>query len=484
MAVTGRVINGVVIGSPFRISRTVRGLLSGVTLLTARLQILASPTADPFVQTTVTPILGTFGQISDDGTSDGNAAFNFLLPEDDIKAAFLMTPSSGSNNQVTFEAVDVGSEGNDITVEYNVPLAANEVFSVSVTGTAITVNAATDGLGACTTTANDVVAGITASTEASALVTAVAVSPGSGVIATIPSQNLEGGMIGTGSFSPYTTYYYIIQYTSSVDDTYELLENGTFVAYAQNDFSSSQALTTLADAHRSSSQRINRIINNYADTILHDFRQLRVWDEQVRRSGADPYLLRLTYRNWNAAFTPEVINSQNELLSQSECSFDYVNGTTMVASDTGDEDFYVTYDFDALPHRDLEAMLQLTLMEVNLGGDGFVTSYSNVDDTPEYWDAPLTFGLVSKAFFRLATDSGLWRSYLIWAVPDSGIGLAKEAAAYYQGLFDKSIANIKRLHYIAAPTAAFRMFESVGFGNVGINSSRFRELRVNRVSTF
>lgn len=61
-------------------------------------------------------------------------------------------------------------------------------FSVGVVGSAITVHSATDSGGLATSTANDVVAGIVASTAASALVSAEAVGTGLGLIAAASSS--------------------------------------------------------------------------------------------------------------------------------------------------------------------------------------------------------------------------------------------------------------------------------------------------------
>lgn len=68
-------------------------------------------------------------------------------------------------------------------------------FSVAVVGSAITVNSATDGGGAATTTANDVVAGILASTAASALVSVVAVGAGTGLVAAAASAGFANSNV-------------------------------------------------------------------------------------------------------------------------------------------------------------------------------------------------------------------------------------------------------------------------------------------------
>lgn len=69
-----------------------------------------------------------------------------------------------------------------VTVTH-VVAGVSTAFSVAVVGPAITVNSATDGGGLATSTANDVVAGIEGSVAASALVTAVAVGAGTGLVA-------------------------------------------------------------------------------------------------------------------------------------------------------------------------------------------------------------------------------------------------------------------------------------------------------------
>lgn len=73
-----------------------------------------------------------------------------------------------------------------VTVTH-VVAGTSTAFSVGVVGNAITVNSATDGGGLATSTANDVVAGILASTAASALVSVEAVGAGTGLMAAAAS---------------------------------------------------------------------------------------------------------------------------------------------------------------------------------------------------------------------------------------------------------------------------------------------------------
>jgi phage tail sheath protein FI len=110
--------------------------------------------------------------------------------------AGLNTGVVGSNNAITWTAITAGRAGNNITVQLKDPKANSQALSVAVSGTVITVNLATDGSGAITSTAALVIAAITASAAASALITAAntGASTGAGVVAAmVKAKPLAGG---------------------------------------------------------------------------------------------------------------------------------------------------------------------------------------------------------------------------------------------------------------------------------------------------
>lgn len=111
-------------------------------------------------------------------------------------AATLTTALTGANNDLVFTAVTKGPRGNDITVRYVDPGAASAALSVSVSGSAITVNLATNAGSAITSTAAQVKAAIDAKAEAAALVTVAnaAANDGSGVVTALAATNLAGGV--------------------------------------------------------------------------------------------------------------------------------------------------------------------------------------------------------------------------------------------------------------------------------------------------
>jgi len=81
------------------------------------------------------------------------------------------THATASLSGVTFTAVDAGSGGNEIQVEF-VDSGSGKSLTVAVTGKTITVTLATDSGGNITSTVSDIVSAINGDTDASALVTA------------------------------------------------------------------------------------------------------------------------------------------------------------------------------------------------------------------------------------------------------------------------------------------------------------------------
>lgn len=100
---------------------------------------------------------------------------------------------TNANADLTYTAVAYGQAGNSITVEHVDPSDINQSLAVSVVGTAIVVSLATNGAGAITSTAAEVVAAITGDAEAAALVTVTDEGDGSGVVNAKPEQALTGG---------------------------------------------------------------------------------------------------------------------------------------------------------------------------------------------------------------------------------------------------------------------------------------------------
>jgi hypothetical protein len=106
--------------------------------------------------------------------------------------ATLTTALAGDDNDLQYTAVVPGTAGNSITITYLSNPAPG--VTVSVTGTAITVNFGAD------TNAGGVLLAIEASTAASALVTvAPADASLGGEIAYVATAALSGGLDGTAS---------------------------------------------------------------------------------------------------------------------------------------------------------------------------------------------------------------------------------------------------------------------------------------------
>lgn len=94
---------------------------------------------------------------------------------------------------LTYSALESGIAGNDISIEYLDPAGNDQPLSVDVTGSLISVSLETDGIGAIISTADDVLAAIEASEDASALVSVELTGTGSNVQAAEAEANLSGG---------------------------------------------------------------------------------------------------------------------------------------------------------------------------------------------------------------------------------------------------------------------------------------------------
>lgn len=110
--------------------------------------------------------------------------------------AGLATSLAGANNDLQFAAASPGAAGANITVTYADPGAADQALSVTVAGNNITVNLATGGAGAITSTAASILAAIQADAAASALVdvSLAGTNDGTGVVTAMAQTNLSAGV--------------------------------------------------------------------------------------------------------------------------------------------------------------------------------------------------------------------------------------------------------------------------------------------------
>jgi hypothetical protein len=138
--------------------------------------------------------------------------------------AVLTTTLAGNNNDITYTAVAGGQGGNNVRVRYVVS-GANQPLSVVVEGFDITVNSATDGASAATSTGATVLAALQQRADVTQMVTVAhaAGNDGTGVIAGFAFANLTGGALVTAQPSAVTADSTNDHYFTGNDGQVELL---------------------------------------------------------------------------------------------------------------------------------------------------------------------------------------------------------------------------------------------------------------------
>jgi len=114
------------------------------------------------------------------------------------------------NDQILIFAADDGADGDDISVAFVDPGAANQSLSISVSDDEITVSLATDGAGNVTTTLDELVAAIEANSQASGL---IHVEIPEGVSGTQVVQTMSPTHLSNGSTA--TSRRYVIEITTA-----------------------------------------------------------------------------------------------------------------------------------------------------------------------------------------------------------------------------------------------------------------------------
>lgn len=108
--------------------------------------------------------------------------------------ATLTTALTGTNNDILFTARKRGVSGNIIQVQY-LNGGASQPLTLTLTGSLIKVNLATDGASAVTTTASQILTAISLDTNVKSLIKPVlaAGNTGAGVVTVMAATNLSGG---------------------------------------------------------------------------------------------------------------------------------------------------------------------------------------------------------------------------------------------------------------------------------------------------
>lgn len=170
------------------IDTAITAALEGMhTIGTGNVTVSVSGTTNRAAAVTFAGVLGKLAVPLITATASGGSA---------VRATLSTNLTGATNNDLTYTAVTGGTAGNSITVAYVDPSANDATLSVSVVGSAITVNLATGGAGAITSTAAQIKTAIEASTPASALVTVAnkTGNDGSGVVAALSATPLAGGL--------------------------------------------------------------------------------------------------------------------------------------------------------------------------------------------------------------------------------------------------------------------------------------------------
>lgn len=162
-----------------------------------------------------------------------------LVPTTDVDPvkASLTTALSGAQNDLVFTAQRGGTWGNAIRVQYIDPATNDAVLSVDVDGFDITVNLATDGASAPTSTAAEVAAKVLTHPYASRLVSVALASSndGTGVVTALSFTALTGGEFGV--VQPSATA------SDATNDHYLTDNEGTTLIVAVNGSASSKTVT-------------------------------------------------------------------------------------------------------------------------------------------------------------------------------------------------------------------------------------------------
>ena len=168
-----------------------------------------------------------------------------------------------------------------------------------------------------------------------------------------------------------------------------------------------------------SNSRINGIVDNLLTPRLMEFRQITIYDEPAVLMP-DGATWRLSYRNWNSAFTPQV-RKNSQLLVTGSYSATLSAGTLVLSGASANlsagDNVNVTYGFDYFPVNVLAGYIYHAVDFINGAAFGSPSEYT-ISDAPSFWDAPIADLAVAQAMEKLILDYDLWKGRLIFAIPN------------------------------------------------------------------
>lgn len=236
-------------------------------------------------------------------------------------------------------------------------------------------------------------------------------------------------------------YYYRIDINSTYNGIYALEEGIIYTKEEPTDDILDNSGSNSVPASYGS--RIQNLVDGKLDAVLKGFRSLRVWDEHARRSSSDSKNLLLTYKNWNNNFQPMVVDGNNNPVQMSVVQIDYDAGSLVVTTDDGNQDYFVTYEFNLFPYPDLISSLEVALQEILIRLHPSVSRSGTLQTCPLEWDSILVNRVASKAFLRLSLDSSLWVNALIWKESTNAQDRAAILADHYGNLAETQLKTLE-----------------------------------------
>lgn len=163
----------------------------------------------------------------------------------------------------------------------------------------------------------------------------------------------------------------------------------------------------------SSNARVNTIVDNMLTPHLLNFRQINIYDEQAKRMTSTVF--KLTYPNWNEAYTVRVMKNENEAVTPA--SIDYILGEVTLGAATTDQDaINVTYNIDWFSVGILAGFIYQAIDVINNSGQAQSITEYTIDNAPVNWNGVITDLVVSMCMEKLLLDSDLWYGRVIFSI--------------------------------------------------------------------
>lgn len=241
------------------------------------------------------------------------------------------------------------------------------------------------------------------------------------------------------------------------------------------------------------SERANRIIDEYLNPSIIQYRQITIHHEVATRIYQNQF--KLSYQNWNDGQIYVFLNNYPVRLNSDMYTVDKQHGKIfMNFKCIQGDNIMCTYNFNYFPSHILYGFIQRAVSQLNTGPIGTMSQYT-FENCPIYWDGLIADYVYTYCLDRLILDYDIWKGRLIFAIGPQGLAdgsdnIISQLESQRSAAWERINLTINNPKFKAKQTLAYPTRYYIdgispfgrypGLSGHGVAGGRFRGLVINR----